>query len=150
MRATVLHWRSLPSLMELSVLPWRCNSFAWVYLSGVMRSTLLPSEYPKIGDCLPWIGMYSSEPFDINEEFFCQLLSTGVVCPWLNFDLSSQFPQVVSCPWGIFCHAGSGRFGPGLQSVISPRKIPQNTPPPPGIEPGPRGGLWDTFPTELS
>jgi len=50
--------------------------------------------------------------------------------------------------WAIFCHTGSGRVG--RESVISQRKIPWNTPPWLGIEPGPRGGQTVSYPTELS
>lgn len=40
---------------------------------------------------------------------------------------------------------GLGWLRMGWQGVTSQEKIPWNTPPCPGIEPGPRRGLWDTF-----
>jgi len=40
-------------------------------------------------------------------------------------------------------------FRTGWQSVISQGKIPWNTPPWPGSEPGPRGGQTVSYPTEL-
>jgi len=98
----------------------------WEYSFLPSTSSSQLSAFFHLGHCLYVVGLRSSS-----------LISTGWVVP-LRGD------------WAIFRHAGSGWVD---KSAISQGQILWNTPPRPGIKPGPQG--WQTVrfihsPTELS
>ena len=68
---------------------------------------------------------------------FSYFIST-IVCPLYYFSLPPQFPQVTCRHWGeIDAFSAKSRLRTGWRGLISQRKISRNTPPWPGIEPGP-------------
>ena len=91
-------------------------------------------------------GQFLQTP-DPGQDFF---FLSAIVCPWLNFGLPPRCPQVVWCLWGEIEPFSATLAQDGLAECDQPGKIPWNTPPWLGIEPGPRGGQTVSYPTELS
>ena len=96
----------------------------------------------------------------VSKRFFQTRWSSGLVILFfishclsvVNFGIPPRCPQVVWRHWGggRLSHFLPYWLRRGWQSVISQGKIPWNTPPWLGIEPGPRGGQTVSYPTELS
>jgi len=65
---------------------------------------------------------------------------SAIVCLLSDFGLPPRCPQVVWCYWGEIGPFSATLAQDGLAECDQPGKIPWNTPPWLGIEPGPQGG----------
>ena len=77
-------------------------------------------------------------------------LSDKGMNPFPILGLPPRCPQVVWCLWGEIEPFSATLAQDGLAECDQSGKIPWNTPPWLGIEPGPRGGQTVSYPTELS
>jgi len=90
--------------------------------------------------------IYFLDDYSVYLYFFL----SAIIYPWMAIGLPPRCPQVVWCHWVERSHFLSRRLRIGWQRVISQGKIPWNTPPWLGAEPGPQGGQIVSYCTELS
>ena len=92
----------------------------------------------KLTDAMSWLsfhGLFFYQPSSVREWNLAFLLAVHRLCGAIEGRLSHFLPRWLRTGW---------------QSVISQGKIPWNTPPWLGIEPGPQEGQTVSYSTELS